>query len=207
LVAVLAGGKNGNGNNQVTTGSIQVNSTPTGAKVYLNGTDTGRTTNCTLTNIQPGSHTVKLVKDGYVDYSGSASVTAGQTATVNATLTKNTVAVSAPAAGAFLLKNISYNIQWTVGSTAATQAQASVAGLVEQGVPGRQQLLTQRMSAVRANRGERTTRADSRASSMAANSEERGLQASGVRIPRLLKATERPCLGRRSAPAGPPRFL
>ena len=45
-----------------TTGSIQVNSTPTGASVYLDGSDTGKTTNTTLTNVSPGNHTVQLMK-------------------------------------------------------------------------------------------------------------------------------------------------
>ncbi|TES92890.1 MAG: PEGA domain-containing protein, partial [Candidatus Cloacimonadota bacterium] len=47
--------------------SIQVNSTPTGAQVFLDGSDTGRTTNTTLTNVSAGSHTVDLVMEGYED--------------------------------------------------------------------------------------------------------------------------------------------
>ncbi|GAG42016.1 unnamed protein product, partial [marine sediment metagenome] len=43
-------GENG-GNGGSTTGSIQLNSTPTGARVYLDGSDTGQTTNCTLSDV------------------------------------------------------------------------------------------------------------------------------------------------------------
>jgi len=91
--ALLSGGK-GNGGGAPTpspgptTGSIQVNSNPTGAQVFLDGNDTGKTTSTTLTDISPGNHTVRLVKEGYLDYEESVSVTAGQTATVNATLTE-----------------------------------------------------------------------------------------------------------------------
>ena len=67
-------------------GSIKVSSTPTGAKVYLDGTYTGKTTNCTLYNIEPGSHTIKLTKEGYKDYETTVTVEAGKEAEVNATL-------------------------------------------------------------------------------------------------------------------------
>jgi hypothetical protein len=49
------------------TGSVQVNSTPQGARVYLDGADTGKVTNCLLSNLAPGSHAVKLTKEGYAD--------------------------------------------------------------------------------------------------------------------------------------------
>jgi hypothetical protein len=41
-------------------GSIDVNSTPVGAKVYLDGEDTGQVTPIVLTNIEVGNHTIKL---------------------------------------------------------------------------------------------------------------------------------------------------
>lgn len=115
------GGKNGDGG--ATTGSIQVNSTPTGAKVYLDGSDMGRTTNCTLTNISPGSHTVKLTKDGYSDIEQSVSVTAGRTATVNLTLTKDTITVTLPAAGTTWTLGDTVTISWSVSSTLMGQSQ------------------------------------------------------------------------------------
>ncbi len=92
--AALLGGGKGNGGGTPTpspgptTGSIQVNSNPTGAQVFLDGNDTGKTTNTTLTDVSPGTHAVKLVKEGYLDYEENVSVTAGQTASVDATLTE-----------------------------------------------------------------------------------------------------------------------
>jgi len=100
-----------------TTGSISVSSTPTGAKIYLDNTDTGKTTNDTLTSVSAGAHTVKLVKEGYQDYTQSVTVTAGQTATVNATLTKNTITVTSPASGANWMKGTEYTILWTTDSS------------------------------------------------------------------------------------------
>ena len=81
-----------NPTNPTTTGTLQVSSTPTGASVFLDGTDKGTVTNCSLTNVTSGNHTVKLVKSGYVDYQGTARVTAGQTTTFSATLTAVTAA-------------------------------------------------------------------------------------------------------------------
>ncbi len=69
------------------TGTIRVSSDPTGAGVFLDGTDMATVTNCSLTGVAAGSHTIKLVKAGYADYQGAATVTSGQTANFSATLT------------------------------------------------------------------------------------------------------------------------
>jgi len=69
-----------------TTGIIEVNSTPSGAKVYLDNADTGKTTNAALTLLAPGNHTVLLTLRGYRDFSQQVTVAAGQTATVSASL-------------------------------------------------------------------------------------------------------------------------
>ena len=68
------------------TGSIRVTSTPTGARVFLDGTDKGLNTDCTLTKVSTGSHSLKLVMTGYTDFLTTVNVTTGQTATVSATL-------------------------------------------------------------------------------------------------------------------------
>lgn len=69
------------------TGSISVNSNPSGAAIWLDNANTGKTTNTTLSNIAPGSHTVKLVLAGYQDFSQPITVERGKVAQVNATLT------------------------------------------------------------------------------------------------------------------------
>ena len=68
------------------TGTIQVNSTPTGAAISLDGQDTGKTTNATLTDVSAGTHTLKLVKQGYKVWEDTVTVNKGSTTHVNVTL-------------------------------------------------------------------------------------------------------------------------
>ena len=59
-------------------GSIDINSSPPGAKVYLDGTDTGSITPIVLTNVSAGTHTVKLELYHYESKEDATiSVTAG----------------------------------------------------------------------------------------------------------------------------------
>jgi len=105
------------------TGSIQVNSTPPGAQVFLDGADTGQVSNCTLDDIDEGSHTVRLVKDGYSEVSQSVSVAKKETANVNVTLAAHTIAITNPTAATVWAKGQSVSITWTTGGGAAVQAQ------------------------------------------------------------------------------------
>jgi formylglycine-generating enzyme required for sulfatase activity len=75
----------------VPTGAIQVESTPAGAKIYLDGNDTGHTTNTTINGIPQGNHAIKLALTGYNDDEQSVMVQAGQTANITATLTASVV--------------------------------------------------------------------------------------------------------------------
>ncbi|MCX6560662.1 MAG: SUMF1/EgtB/PvdO family nonheme iron enzyme [Candidatus Aminicenantes bacterium] len=70
----------------VTTGSIQVESTPPGANIFFDGNETGKATNTTLTSIAPGNYTIKLVLYGFGSYEQSVTVQVGQTAKISATL-------------------------------------------------------------------------------------------------------------------------
>jgi len=94
ILLIFACGSNPTGPGVETTGSIRITSVPNGAQVFLDGADKGVTTDCTLTKVAPGSHAVKLVKAGYVDYQGTANVTAGAMATVNATLTTTPITLN-----------------------------------------------------------------------------------------------------------------
>jgi len=71
-------------------GRIEVKSSPTGADIWLDGEDTGKTTNATLSDVSPGTHTLKLVKTGYEDWEDTVSVNKGETTVVNATLVEET---------------------------------------------------------------------------------------------------------------------
>lgn len=55
-------------------GSVRVNSSPTGAKIYIDGIFLQLYTSETLENIPVGSHTVRLEKSGYVTWTGPVNV-------------------------------------------------------------------------------------------------------------------------------------
>lgn len=67
-------------------GSIDVSSTPTRARIYLDGADTGKVTNAVLADVKAGSHSITLKKALFQDYSTSVNVSKNQTAYVNAEL-------------------------------------------------------------------------------------------------------------------------
>ncbi|MEA1959383.1 MAG: DNRLRE domain-containing protein [Chloroflexota bacterium] len=64
-------------------GSINIQSNPAGAKVYIDGTDTGNITPYTATHVSAGSHTVKLVIPHYKWRQGAVTVAAGDTEYIN----------------------------------------------------------------------------------------------------------------------------
>ena len=87
------------------TGTISVSSTPTGARIYLDGTDTGYNTPRTFSGVPVGTHAVRCSMAGYTDASQSVTVTAGRTSAVKVYLTRQgpvtgSVSVSSVPAGA-----------------------------------------------------------------------------------------------------------
>ncbi|GEM_PF-2070969 len=79
--------------------AISVSSTPSGAKIYLDGTYKG-VTPFTITRVSAGSHTVKLTLNEYDDWTTNVNVVEGNTATVSATLLKTTISISSTPFGA-----------------------------------------------------------------------------------------------------------
>ena len=69
-----------------TTGTLQVQSNPTGANVSLDGVYKGITP-LTIPNIFPGLHTVRVEKTGYLPWLDTVNINAGETIPVNAALT------------------------------------------------------------------------------------------------------------------------
>ena len=114
LAYLLLGGSESS-EEEASAGSIQVNSSPSGANISLDGSDTGQVTNTTLTGIAPGSHRVEVSKEGYVDYEETVSVTSGQTARVDATLSKHTISVSSPKANDVWHIGQNVQIKWSTG--------------------------------------------------------------------------------------------
>lgn len=66
-------------------GSIDVESSPSGAKVYLDSVYVG-TTPTTVEDVEPGSHKILISKTGYVDYIKWVTVKTDSTASVSADL-------------------------------------------------------------------------------------------------------------------------
>lgn len=72
-------------NGQPSSGTLSINSAPSGASVSINGQYIGATP-LTIPGAPAGTYSVILVKDGYEDYSATATVTAGGTGRIFATL-------------------------------------------------------------------------------------------------------------------------
>ncbi len=79
FIAALSGGG-------TDKGSAYIQSTPGGATVWWDGTNTGSTTPLLVYNTPAGNHQVKLTLSGYNDWDSTVTVRAGETTQVHATL-------------------------------------------------------------------------------------------------------------------------
>jgi hypothetical protein len=94
-------------------GSLYITSTPSGAQLYVDSSYRG-TTPTTVGSLAPGAHTVLLRLSGYQDFSGTATIYAGQTTTMSANLvqvtptsTVGTLAISSsPSAAEVYVDNV-----------------------------------------------------------------------------------------------------
>lgn len=77
-------------------GKISVQSTPSGAQVWLNGVNTGKVTPETLDTLTAGNYQVTLKLETYSDSTVTATVTNAQTTTVNVTLALKDVLMFGP---------------------------------------------------------------------------------------------------------------
>jgi hypothetical protein len=66
-----------------TTGSIDIQSNPAGAKVYLDGVDTGNITPYVLTGVSAGNHAIRLTAMYRKDRQQTVAVVAGDTTYIN----------------------------------------------------------------------------------------------------------------------------
>jgi hypothetical protein len=108
-------------------GNIFAASNPSGATIFLDGADTGKTTSATLTGVSAGTHELKLTKEGYKDFLQAVTVRSKETTTVNATLLPYAIAVSSPASGAGWIRGDPYDIIWTTDASAARLSARSLA--------------------------------------------------------------------------------
>lgn len=59
-------------------GCVNVNTTPAGARIFIDNVDTGKVTPSMICGLSLGQHTFKLMLDGYVEETGSVSLGSGQ---------------------------------------------------------------------------------------------------------------------------------
>jgi PKD repeat protein len=100
-------------------GQIEVSSTPTGAKVYVEGSYVGITPEegvLEVPDLMPGRYTVKLQLQDYNDYEETVTVSPTETITINPTLhtTPGTIVVSSDPSGATIMVDgaSSYPFYW-----------------------------------------------------------------------------------------------
>ncbi|MFA5237768.1 MAG: PEGA domain-containing protein [Methanoregula sp.] len=121
-------------------GEIDISSTPSGAGVYVDSTYVGITPYA-MTGVVIGSHTIKLMKDGYSDWSKIVKVTNGGTTTVDADLSATqtdvitTVPTSAPTTVKTSLKVTTVKVPTSWARTTTTKA-SPVEGFVILGAIG-----------------------------------------------------------------------
>jgi hypothetical protein len=64
-------------------GSVFLSSNPAGAEIWIDGTNTLKTTADTIKNVVEGVHSITLKLEDYIDTTFSISITAGQTSVVS----------------------------------------------------------------------------------------------------------------------------
>jgi hypothetical protein len=97
---------------QPSTGSLRVATNPSGADIYVDGRYMAASPN-TLTNLAPGTHTLRMHKAGYDEYLRTFFITAGQRTTVDYTFTPQSasfgsIEVASTPAGATLFLDGNY---------------------------------------------------------------------------------------------------
>ncbi len=71
--------------------NLAVSSVPKGAKVFVDGKDSGKLTDCELPFVPYGNHTIKLVRDNYAEWEGPVQIAEGtDPVSLAATLAVNT---------------------------------------------------------------------------------------------------------------------
>lgn len=70
------------------SGNVEIQSTPSGASVYLDGADMHATTPVTLTDVSPGTHHIRLYRTRYNEYNETFELNEGDTHVISAVLNK-----------------------------------------------------------------------------------------------------------------------
>jgi hypothetical protein len=110
--------------------TLQVDTTPSGAKVYLDGSDTAKVTPCEL-KPSIGTHMIKVSLEGYADVEREFKVKAGKNS-LAIPLDIGTYTISTPAANAIVQREAPCTISWD--STAMAASAATPASVQPMGV-------------------------------------------------------------------------
>jgi len=103
--------------------TLQVDTTPQGAKVYLDSNDTAKVTPCQL-ETSTGSHTIRVSLEGYADVEREVKVKAGKNS-LTIPLDLGTYEVSAPATNTNVQREAPCLISWNSTAMAATAVSPS----------------------------------------------------------------------------------
>jgi DNA-binding beta-propeller fold protein YncE len=117
----------GNKEGRPSIGNIQVSSVPSNADVFLDGEDTGLRTNCTLSDVSPGVHTIRIVKEGYIAGEENVRVIVGQTETVNITLESHTISVINPTRETVWILGEWEKVNWTTDESTSLLSNSGIA--------------------------------------------------------------------------------
>jgi len=105
-------------------GILQINSSPSGAEIWLNGSNTGKVTNAVLTNVSPGTHTLKLIREGYQDYEQKVTVSPRTTVQVNAVLSGYKITITSPTSSSLWVAQKKGTIRWSTSPVLAEAGEA-----------------------------------------------------------------------------------
>ena len=91
-------------------GEVEINSNPALADIYIDGKKVGQTPQL-ISDLLVGSHSVKLSRKGYADYTGTLTVKEGETASLTATMQKQeTPAIASGSATADAAGNLTFTV-------------------------------------------------------------------------------------------------
>jgi hypothetical protein len=112
----------------VPTGSVLLESSPSGAQIFLSGTNTNKLTPTTIQNLAEGIHQFTLKLNGYKDTTFNVNIIRNQQANKNITLTKEITA------GSLLLESTPSGAQIFLSGTNTNKLTPSTIQNLEEGV-------------------------------------------------------------------------
>jgi hypothetical protein len=114
---------------EATTGSIEVGSTPSGARILIDSKPSDLMTPAVVSSVLPGTHRVDLAKEGYNDVTGYVYVRTGEQAVTTMTLAKTVSTPPTQAVGALRVSTDPDGALVTIDGVARGKSPITVSGL------------------------------------------------------------------------------